>query len=905
MSSTMRFWLHVLLLWNVSQSMNDFICDNGQIIKREYFCDGRYDCSDKSDEIVTDRRCSNCSDLQVSCHSTENPINLTCAAKKETYCKALLSCHDVDPCDVGCATHYRCQGDASCRPRSTICDGNSCNGCDEDTEWTSGVGFKCVRNGKPCLIPQQLLHDNVKDCDNGEDLCFIKSGSLSILDSSLCFQCFLGGVIIPRNKICDGIIDCPDLSDECLCQGNVPRICNDVILTHPPLRNSSDNNLCEIGQVTCGDGKCLNRSSVCDGTRDCYDGRDEMYEYCRGTLKCSEGTFETINQTCRCDKPCKSLYGVMCDGQGECPVPSERDIQWPDKPGHPIDECTGACYHPDVMKFTCTTPYLLDIPLTDVDFKMIQCQFEIPTPPDMPTMIHYAVVVQDQICDGFVDCLDGQEDEKEDLCPDRFYCKISIERKFVCDFNVNCDDGSDEKNCEGDGRFYCENEKPLFVTERQKFDGRCDCSDWSDECPIKSKPPDHNIFSSRYELIGSPVLRVFVWVMGIFAICGNLCVMFEESKALHRIMKKSDVSASLRTNHILVFNLALADFLMGVYLIILGATGIFYSGIYCANRLNWLSSHTCAVMGILVVISSETSVMTMLMLTIFRLYAVIKPFDSSTRPNAKLVMSLVFFAWIISLLLAILPLLDELHSVFEQSAVIRANPFFANATVDFDSAKLFAEKLVVFDQIPANVTTRFEQVLAAESWQTLMAVVSRHSNHPQYLEATGWLGYYSANSVCIPKLFVTQNVASSSYSFTITLFNFLSFVFVSSAYVAIFMKSKSSSSLHRTRSVKNQKHSKVLQRKIIRLIASDFCCWVPVSIMTFLNMGGIKLPSIAYVISAVILLPVNSSLNPILYSSFMDRYLDKAWSRTRTLKSSLRTNETTLTTKRKLSSTRV
>ena len=44
--------------------------------------------------------------------------------------------------------------------------------CPEDTERQRGIGFKCIRNGKLCLLPQVLLTDDISDCDNGDDLCF-------------------------------------------------------------------------------------------------------------------------------------------------------------------------------------------------------------------------------------------------------------------------------------------------------------------------------------------------------------------------------------------------------------------------------------------------------------------------------------------------------------------------------------------------------------------------------------------------------------------------------------------------------------------------------------------------------------------------------------------------------------
>jgi len=65
-----------------------------------------------------------------------------------------------------------------------------------------------------------------------------------------------------------------------------------------------------------------------------------------------------------------------------------------------------------------------------------------------------------------------------------------------------------------------------------------------------------------------------------------------------------------------------------------------------------------------------------------------------------------------------------------------------------------------------------------------------------------------------------------------------------------------------------------MQRKICRLLATDFCCWVPITIMAFINFSGVHLSGIAYVVSAILLLPINSALNPILYSDVFDKFVD-------------------------------
>ena len=48
------------------------------------------------------------------------------------------------------------------------------------------------------------------------------------LDTSKCFMCLDDSMIIPSNKVCDGEVDCTDLSDECMCMGNSPHICKHV-----------------------------------------------------------------------------------------------------------------------------------------------------------------------------------------------------------------------------------------------------------------------------------------------------------------------------------------------------------------------------------------------------------------------------------------------------------------------------------------------------------------------------------------------------------------------------------------------------------------------------------------------------------------------------------------------------
>ena len=56
----------------------------------------------------------------------------------------------------------------------------------------------------------------------------------------------------------------------------------------------------------------------------------------------------------------------------------------------------------------------------------------------------------------------------------------------------------------------------------------------------------------------------------------------------------------------------------------LGIAGVVFDGTFCAQELAWRSGTICKTMGVLVVISSETSVITMVLLAAVRIFAVSK-----------------------------------------------------------------------------------------------------------------------------------------------------------------------------------------------------------------------------------------------------------------------------------------
>uniref|UniRef100_T1J3N1 G-protein coupled receptor GRL101 n=1 Tax=Strigamia maritima TaxID=126957 RepID=T1J3N1_STRMM len=157
--------------------------------------------------------------------------------------------------------------------------------------------------------------------------------------------------------------------------------------------------------------------------------------------------------------------------------------------------------------------------------------------------------------------------------------------------------------------------------------------------------PQADEFSSCKDLMSNLMLRVFLWALGIVALIGNLVVIVWRS-SLKNVKKASSV---------LILSLGCADFLMGVYLIIVASVDTHYRGDYIAYSDTWRQSALCKAAGFLSTLSSEVSVFTLTFITLERLVCIAFPL-STHRFTVECTRGLIIGSWVAAAILAGLPL---------------------------------------------------------------------------------------------------------------------------------------------------------------------------------------------------------------------------------------------------------
>uniref|UniRef100_H2Z3A9 G-protein coupled receptors family 1 profile domain-containing protein n=1 Tax=Ciona savignyi TaxID=51511 RepID=H2Z3A9_CIOSA len=130
-------------------------------------------------------------------------------------------------------------------------------------------------------------------------------------------------------------------------------------------------------------------------------------------------------------------------------------------------------------------------------------------------------------------------------------------------------------------------------------------------------------------------------------------------------------------------------------------------------------------------------------------------------------------------------------------------------------------------------------------------------------------GYFVESAcVCMPRLFAKVGDAAWGYSTFIIVFNFCLFVYMACCYLFLYQRSRKVTKVGKSK-------SRRLLRTVAAMILTNFCCWIPICIMAFISLAGVKLDNVVYVVCAGVLHPLNSVLNPLIYSDHAVNFMRK------------------------------
>lgn len=279
-------------------------------------------------------------------------------------------------------------------------------------------------------------------------------------------------------------------------------------------------------------------------------------------------------------------------------------------------------------------------------------------------------------------------------------------------------------------------------------------------------------FSSCDDLMKNKTLQIFIWILGIMAFAGNLFV----------IAWRCFVREDNQVHSFLLTNLAVSDFLMGLYLLIIAIKDTQWQGEYFKQDFTWRTGQLCQFAGALSMISSEVSVAMLTIITADRLVCIVFPFRFK-RLSLRRVYLLCAIVWLLGIVISTVPLMGIGYFVDDN---------------------------------------------------------------------TGF-GFYGRSAVCLSLQLSSDRPAGWEYSVSFFIaFNLVAFIFMLVAYIAMFVTAKRVGGAV----------------KMMFIILTDFFCWMPVTIIGVLSLtGNLYDPKkLVYVWIAVFVLPVNSSINPLLYT---------------------------------------
>ena len=136
-----------------------------------------------------------------------------------------------------------------------------------------------------------------------------------------------------------------------------------------------------------------------------------------------------------------------------------------------------------------------------------------------------------------------------------------------------------------------------------------------------------------------------------------------------------------------------------------------------------------------------------------------------------------------------------------------------------------------------------------------------------FLPAASHWHFYSQTATCFPLPVTSANFPGHAYSFGIMIvFNFILFLLIAAGQVIIYWTVSGASAMSPTMDSLRRSRDMAVARRLIAIVVTDFLCWFPVGALGMLAAGGTSVAGEVNVALAICVLPINSAVNPFLYT---------------------------------------
>ena len=176
----------------------------------------------------------------------------------------------------------------------------------------------------------------------------------------------------------------------------------------------------------------------------------------------------------------------------------------------------------------------------------------------------------------------------------------------------------------------------------------------------------------------------------------------------------------------------------------------------------------------------------------------------------------------------------------------------------------------------ATFSRKLKGLIVFSAWSIGCTISIIPAVYPRYFNSKEFLKFYGQNTVCLPLQLSDPDREVLGWEYCLVLFggvNTILCLYITSCYIAIYV------SLRRNKdqisSVRKRENSD-LAKRMLGIVLTNLCCWFPIIVFTFISLHGFhRSVNTLQAWTAVCLFPINSALNPAIYTYFVSNIYHK------------------------------